>query len=96
MEMTNDILTLAALVAAIVGVIKAFGAGTKYEATVGKLAPVFALFIAAVFVLVPDEIQSKVTLICVIGLTASGAYHYTKNSTGGGGGTKSGGSNTGV
>ena len=68
---SNDILTLAALVAAYVGVVKGFGLGEKWTHAV-------ALGIAAVFVLVPDAIQSALATISVVGLTASGAYHYTK------------------
>jgi hypothetical protein len=84
---TNDILQLAALVAAYVGVIKAIGNGTKYDAIISKLAPVFAIGIAAVFVLVPDAIQTKITLISVVGLTSAGAYHFTKPKTEASGGT---------
>ncbi|UVI32101.1 hypothetical protein [Paenibacillus spongiae] len=71
MEMSNDILTLAALVAAYVGVVKGFGLSDKWTHIV-------AIVIASVFVMVPDYVQSKITLISVIGLTASGAYNYTK------------------
>ncbi|MFD1957340.1 hypothetical protein ACFSL6_25030 [Paenibacillus thailandensis] len=74
MEVTNDILTLAALVAAYVGVAKGFGLSDKWTHLI-------AIAIASVFVMVPDYIQSKIILISVIGLTASGAYHYTKKRT---------------
>lgn len=74
----NDILTLAALVAAYVGVAKGFGLNDKWTHLV-------ALLVAAVFVLVPDFVQTKVIVISVIGLTASGAYNYTKKRTDGGG-----------
>ena len=70
--MENDILTLAALVAAYVGVTKAFGLPKKYS-------PIVAIGIAAVFVLVPVEVQEKLIYISIVGLTAAGAYSYTKN-----------------
>lgn len=73
----NDILTLAALVAAYVGVAKGFGLGEKYTHVV-------ALIVAAIFVLVPDYIQTELITISVIGLTASGAYQYAKTRKGGG------------
>lgn len=82
MDVTNDILTLAALVAAYVGVAKGFGLADKYTHLV-------ALIVSAIFVLVPDAVQAKITLISVIGLTASGAYQYVKkrdNSVSGGSG----------
>lgn len=69
--MSNDILQFAALVAAYVGVSKGFGLSDKY-------APLVSLLIAAIFVLVPEFIQTKLTLISVVGLTAAGAYHFTK------------------
>jgi hypothetical protein len=68
---TNNILELAALVASFVGVAKRYGLRNQHS-------PLLALIIATVFVLVPDEIQEKIVMISVIGLTASGAYHYTK------------------
>lgn len=68
----NDILTLAALVAAFVGVVKGLGLASKYS-------PAAALVISAIFVLVPPLFQAKLITISIIGLTASGAYHYTKN-----------------
>lgn len=69
--MENEILELAALVAAFVGVLKGLGLKDKW-------APLAATAMAAVFVLVPDGIQEKIALISVIGLTASGAYQYVK------------------
>ena len=65
-------MTLAALVAAYVGVVKGFGISRKWTHLV-------ALAVAAVFVLVPDVVREKAVLISVIGLTASGAYQYVKN-----------------
>ncbi|MNI97378.1 hypothetical protein D3C73_1560170 [compost metagenome] len=71
--MTQDILTLAALVAAYVGVVKGFGLPRKWTHLV-------AIAVAAVFVLLSDVAQEKLALISVVGLTASGAYNYTKTS----------------
>ena len=68
----NDILTLAALVAAYVGVAKAYGVKSKHSSAI-------ALAVAAVFVLVPDVVQQKIIEISVVGLTASGAYSHIKN-----------------
>lgn len=73
-----DILSLAALVAAFVGVAKAYGVNPKHSS-------VIALAVAAVIVLVPAEVRDKIILISTIGLTASGAYSYVKNKTGGDG-----------
>jgi len=74
----QDILTLAALVAAFVGVAKGYGVPAKHSS-------VIALIVAAVIVLVPAEVRDKIILISTIGLTASGAYSYVKNRDGGGG-----------
>lgn len=76
----TDIMSLAAIVAAFVGVAKGFGLADKWTHLV-------ALVIAAAFVLVPDPVSAKLTLVSVIGLTASGAYHYSKKTSGGGGGS---------
>ena len=67
----TDILSLAAVVAAYVGVVKAYGVDPKHS-------HVIALAIAAVFVLVPEFIQQKLLAISIVGLTASGAYNYIK------------------
>ncbi|KIL35876.1 membrane protein [Cohnella kolymensis] len=67
----NFILQCAALVAAYVGVAKSFGLEEKWTHPT-------ALLVAAVFVLVPGYVQDKITLISIIGLTASGAYQYVK------------------
>lgn len=74
--MDNEILQLAALVAAFVGVAKGFGLTERWT-------HVAALLFAALFVLVPDQVQDKITLISVVGLTASGAYQYVKKREGG-------------
>lgn len=68
---SNDILTLGALVASYVGVARGFGLKDKWT-------HVAAVIMAAVFVLVPDYIQQKMILISVIGLSATGAYQFTK------------------
>lgn len=73
--MEEQILQLAALVAAYVGVVKGFGLQEKWT----HLA---ALIVAAVFVLVPEPIREKVVLISIVGLTASGAYQYVKKRDG--------------
>lgn len=70
--MENDILTLAALVAAFVGVTKAYGVPSKHSSLI-------AIVVAAIFVLVPPAVQEKIIVISTIGLTASGAYSYVKN-----------------
>lgn len=72
MEITSDVLQLAAVVAAVVGILKGYNIDPKHN-------HVIALFVAAVFVLVPTVVQEKMILIAVVGLTASGAYHYTKS-----------------
>jgi len=69
--MEEQILQLAALVAAYVGVVKGFGLPERWTHLV-------ALIVAAVFVLVPDVVREKITLISLVGLTASGAYQYVK------------------
>jgi predicted metal-binding membrane protein len=71
--MENDIITLAAIVASYVAVFKAF------KLVDNKFLPIASLFVASVFVLVPEQIQSKLILISVIGLTAAGVYEMTKN-----------------
>lgn len=68
---SNDILTLAALVAAYVGVARGFGLADKWT-------HITALLVAAVFILVPVWLQQTLIQISVVGLTASGAYQYTK------------------
>ncbi|WP_027086049.1 hypothetical protein [Cohnella panacarvi] len=74
--MDNEILTLAAIVAAFVGVAKGYGMPNKHSAAV-------ALAVAAVFVLAPESWQVTLIKISTIGLTAAGAYSYTKNRGGG-------------
>lgn len=76
--MSDDILVMAALVAAYVGVAKSFGLKKKWTHLV-------AIGIAAVFVLVPDTWRAAIITISTVGLTASGAYSYTKNRSGGDG-----------
>ncbi|MCK9862043.1 hypothetical protein [Paenibacillus sp. ATY16] len=67
----QDILTLAALVAAFVGVVKGYGVPTKHSSAI-------AIGVAAIFVLVPSTVRDTIINIAVIGLTASGAYSYVK------------------
>lgn len=74
----DDVLALAALVAAYVGVAKGFGLPAKYTHLV-------ALAVAALFVLVPESVRASIIAISVVGLTASGAYNYTKRRTPSGG-----------
>lgn len=62
---------LAAVVSSFVGVFKAYGVNSKHNNLI-------CLVIAAVFVLVPDSIQQTMLTISLVGLTASGAYHYSK------------------
>ncbi|MEI7027169.1 hypothetical protein [Paenibacillus sp. y28] len=69
--MDNDILTLAALVAAFVGVAKLLGMPVKYSS-------ILALALAAVLVLVPNDVQAEIITISTVGLTATGAYQYAK------------------
>jgi hypothetical protein len=76
--MTNEmIITVSALVAAYVGVIKSF------KLLPNKYLPLVSLVVAAAFVFSPAAIQDKIILISVIGLTASGVYGMTKNKDGG-------------
>lgn len=70
----TDILTLAALVTAYVGVAKLFNMPAKYSS-------LLSIAIAAVFVLVPDSVRQAIITISTVGLTASGAYQYSKNKT---------------
>ncbi|MEW9697931.1 hypothetical protein [Paenibacillus sp. SI8] len=79
----DDLLTQAALIAAIVGVTKSIAVGTRAESIVNRVAPLSALIVAAAFVLVPTDIQTKITTITTLGLTAAGAYTLVKNKTGG-------------
>ena len=69
--MDNDLLALAALVAAWVGFVRGFGLQDKYTHLV-------AIAIAAIFVLVPDAISDQIVTISIVGLSATGAYQYTK------------------
>ncbi|AWB45311.1 hypothetical protein DCC85_14475 [Paenibacillus sp. CAA11] len=68
---SNDILTLAALVAAYVGVVRGFGLQEKW-------LNIAAVLIAAVFVLVPSWLQDKLILVSIVGLSATGAYQFAK------------------
>lgn len=67
----TEILQIAVLVAAYISVAKGFGLTERWT-------HVASLFVAAIFVLVPNSIKEAMTLISIIGLTASGAYNYVK------------------
>ncbi|MGE7828953.1 hypothetical protein [Paenibacillus sp. NPDC093718] len=71
--LTNEVLMLAAVVTSYVGVIKGYGVNKKHNHLI-------ALLIAAIFVLVPTNIKEILTLVSVIGLTASGAYNFSTTS----------------
>jgi len=62
---------LAPIVAAYVGIAKEFRIPSRFYHLI-------SLIIAAVFVLVPSAVQQALTTISIIGLTASGLYHFTK------------------
>lgn len=66
------ILTIAAIVAAYVTVIK----GLKLMHN--KYLPLVALAVAAVFVLVPDVARTKLIVISAIGLSAAGVYELSR------------------
>lgn len=69
---SETILMLAAVVTSYVGVAKGYGLNKKHT-------HLFALVIAAIFLLVPTGIQQILVTISIVGLTASGAYNYSKN-----------------
>lgn len=68
----ENILTLAAIVAAVVGVTKAYGVDPKHSSLI-------AIGVSTAIVLVPEAVRNTIILILTIGLTASGAYSYVKN-----------------
>lgn len=70
-ELTTEILALAAVVTAFVGVSKGYGIKKRDTHAI-------ALIIAAIFVLVPANVQAALVTISLVGLTASGAYKYGK------------------
>ncbi|MMZ67641.1 hypothetical protein D1872_302440 [compost metagenome] len=70
-DLSNDILTLAALVAAYVGVARSFALPDRW-------VHIAALLIAAVFVFVPEWLRMSLVQISVIGLSATGAYQFAK------------------
>lgn len=72
MELTYDIATLAAIVAALTGIAKGFGVPTKF-------APLVAIALSGVFVFLPDgALKTNLLTTVVVGLTAAGAYSYVK------------------
>jgi hypothetical protein len=71
MNMTDEVIMLAPIVAAYVGIAKEFQVPSRYYHLI-------SLLIAAVFVMVPPLVQQTLTTVSIIGLTASGLYHFTK------------------
>ncbi|WP_239616138.1 hypothetical protein [Cohnella mopanensis] len=69
--LTDKVIMLAPIVAAYVGIAKEFSVPSRYYHLI-------SLLIATVFVLVPNTVQQTLTTISIIGLTASGVYHFTK------------------
>ncbi|QJD86728.1 hypothetical protein [Cohnella herbarum] len=69
--LTDKAVMLAPIVAAYVGIAKEFRIPSQYYHLI-------SLLIAALFVLVPSHVQQTLTTISIIGLTASGVYHFTK------------------
>jgi predicted metal-binding membrane protein len=70
-RLSEQVAMLAPIVAAYVGVAKEFRMPSRYN-------HLLSLAVAALFVLVPEPVQQTLTTISVIGLTASGVYHFTK------------------
>lgn len=70
-RLTEQAALLAPIVAAYVGIAKEFQVPSRYN-------HLLSLAVATVFVLVPPALQQTLTTISVIGLTASGLYHFTK------------------
>jgi len=70
-SLTDEIAMLAPIVAAYVGVAKEFRVPSRYYHLI-------SLLIAAAFVLVPESVRHTLTTISIVGLTASGVYHFTK------------------
>ncbi|MBW5447435.1 hypothetical protein GE107_15360 [Cohnella sp. CFH 77786] len=70
-RLTEQVALLAPIVAAYVGIAKEFQVPSRYN-------HLLSLAVATVFVLVPASTQQTLTTISVIGLTASGLYHFTK------------------
>ncbi|WP_256758708.1 hypothetical protein [Cohnella sp. WQ 127256] len=70
-SLTDEVVMLAPIVAAYVGIAKEFRVPSQYYHLI-------SLVIAAIFVLVPSSVQQTLSTISIIGLTASGVYHFTK------------------
>jgi len=70
-SLTDEVALLAPIVAAYVGVAKEFKVPSRYYHLI-------SLLIAAGFVLVPETVRQTLTTISIVGLTASGVYHFTK------------------
>jgi predicted metal-binding membrane protein len=76
--MEQEILTLAAIVASYVAVFKGF------KLVDNKYLPLVSLAVAAVFVLVPAAVQTKLIIISTIGLSAAGVYELARGKVGAG------------
>ena len=70
-NLTDQVIMLAPIVAAYVGIAKEFRVPSQYYHFISLLN-------ATAFVLVPLPVQQTLTTISIIGLTASGLYHFTK------------------
>ncbi|MFB0830754.1 hypothetical protein ACEU2D_14220 [Brevibacillus laterosporus] len=76
MEMTTDIATLAAIVAALTGVAKGFGVPNKF-------APLVTMAFSALFVFLPNGgLKTNLLTTVVVGLTVAGTYSYVKPDNG--------------
>jgi len=70
-RLTEQAALLAPIVAAYVGVAKEFKLPSRYN-------HLLSLAVATLFVLAPEQIQYTLMTISIVGLTASGVYHFTK------------------
>ena len=70
-SLTDEVVLLAPIVAAYVGIAKEFRVPSRYYHLI-------SLLIATIFVLVPSSVQQTLSTISIIGLTASGVYHFSK------------------
>lgn len=77
-EMTNDILMLAAVVTSYVGILKAYGVPGKHNHQFSLVAPRYLYWYRI-------GCSSMLLTISLVGLTASGAYHYSKGQAKSGG-----------
>lgn len=72
--MNNDMFILTGIIVAIVGVFKTMGLPSKYGA-------ITSLAVAAIFILIPHNYEQTLIEICIVGLSAAGVYHLSKNQT---------------